>query len=108
MKRECFLVYNLIHNQRKWPGISQVIILYPNPQSKKMARDVTSYHSHNYLLTLSIEMDPIRGPMSRDTKKFKIDICYDIHIVYKPSKFPIRCMMVRDTKKIKIDIEVLS
>ena len=54
-----------------------------------MARDVTSYHSHSDVLTFLVEMDPIRCMVARDTKKFKKDICYDIHIVYKPSKFPI-------------------
>ena len=39
-----------------------------------MARDVTSYHSHNDLLKLLAEMDPIRCMVATDTKKFKIDI----------------------------------
>ena len=54
-----------------------------------MARDVTSYHSHSDVLMFLVEMDPSRCMVARDTKKFKNDICYDIHIVYKPSKFPI-------------------
>lgn len=47
------------------------------------------YHWHSDVLKLSIEMDPIRCIVARETRKFKIDIYYGIQISYRPSKFPI-------------------
>ena len=37
-----------------------------------MARDVASYHSHSDILTLLVEMDPIRCMVARDTKKLVV------------------------------------
>ena len=53
-----------------------------------MARDVTSYHSHSDLLMFLVEMDPIRCMVARDTKKFKIDICYDSILSTNHPNFP--------------------